>query len=101
MRAFPEHLATSGADVEERYPRQEAGGHGVELYGCPPGKGQGVGVQPWKGGPLTLKGIPGEVRGHTGGQKVTKLLLFLLLYVLTVVLVLQKSYQTKHQILKT
>ena len=91
VRAFPEHLATSGADIEERYPRQEAGGNGVELYGFPPGKGQGVGVQTWKGGPLTLKGVPGEVRGHTGGH-----LLILLLCVVSIVLVPQKSYKTKY-----
>lgn len=46
MRALPEHLATSGADVEERYPWQEGGGHSVELNGRAPGKGQGVRVQP-------------------------------------------------------
>lgn len=45
VRAFPEHLATSGADIEERYPWQEGRGHGVELHGYPPGKGEGVGVQ--------------------------------------------------------
>lgn len=91
VRAFPEHLATSGADVEEWYPRQDGGGHGVELYGRPPGKGQGVWVQPRKGGPLTLN-IPGEFRGHTWGQNVTKRLLFpLLLLLLYCVVALQKS----------
>lgn len=46
MRALPEHLATSGADVEKRDPWQEGRGHGVKLNRRAPGKGQGVGVQP-------------------------------------------------------
>lgn len=66
--AIPEHFATSGTDVEVRDLQQKTRGYRVQLDGCPTRKGQSVWIQAWKSGPANLVGIPGEVRGRTGGR---------------------------------